>query len=318
MKLWSCLGWFWSAVVRRRLIISLVAVLAALLGMVGWGGWDWLSTLWWCGWKWLRTGSGGLESGSTTIRNLGLVVGGGIAIWVAYWRSVIAQRGLLNERCQKGAEMLGSEVLSVRLGGIYALQRLVEDHPKQYHVQVMRLFCAFVRNPTKEGDAATGRLLATGNPIVKIAREDVQAAITAIGGRSAGDIKLEKKGDFAPNLFGANLSGANMARANLTGVNLAGADFAEANLAGTDLTGVILIGPRPSGVNFVRVTRERLAEVRLTRTQLPDVILAKAKGLTQGQLDQACSDPDKPPNLKGLCDAENGLPLEWRGKPCTK
>ena len=319
MKLWSFLRWFWRVVIRRRLIFSLVTVLVALSGMVWWWGWDWVATGWWCSWKWLRTGSGGLESGSTTVRNLGLVVGGGIAIWVAYWRSVIAQRaGLLNERCQKGAEMLGSEVLSVRLGGIYALQRLVQDQPRQYHVQVMRLFCAFVRNPTKEAAAATSGVPATGHPIVKIAREDVQAALSVIGDRSVGDMKLEKKEDLAPNLFGANLSGANMARANLAGVILAGADFSEANLAGADLTGVVLIGPRPSGVNFVRVTRERLAEARLTRTQIPDVILAKAKGLTQGQLDQACSDPDKPPNLKGLRDAENGLLLEWRGKPCRR
>ena len=44
--------------------------------------------------------------------------------------------------------MLGSEVLSVRLGGIYALQRLAEEWPDQYHIQIMRLFCAFVRLPT--------------------------------------------------------------------------------------------------------------------------------------------------------------------------
>ena len=54
--------------------------------------------------------------------------------------------------------MLGSEVLSVRLGGIYALQRLAEEEPKQYHVQIMRLFCAFVRNPTKDEDAGTRRI----------------------------------------------------------------------------------------------------------------------------------------------------------------
>ena len=30
----------------------------------------------------------------------------------------------------------------------YALQRLAEEHPERYHIQIMRLFCAFVRNPT--------------------------------------------------------------------------------------------------------------------------------------------------------------------------
>ena len=50
---------------------------------------------------------------------------------LAVWRSIVAERqadtaqqSLLNERYQKGAEMLGNEVLSVRMGGIYALGRL--------------------------------------------------------------------------------------------------------------------------------------------------------------------------------------------------
>ena len=96
------------------------------------------------------------ESGSTTIRNIALILAAPIALVLAIWRSIVAerqaetnQRGLLNERYQKGAEMLGSGVLSVRLGGIYALRRLAEEHP-EYHIQIMGLFCAFVRHPTED------------------------------------------------------------------------------------------------------------------------------------------------------------------------
>ena len=42
--------------------------------------------------------------------------------------------------------MLGSGLLAVRLGGIYALDRLARDHPGDYHTQIMRLFCAFVHH----------------------------------------------------------------------------------------------------------------------------------------------------------------------------
>ena len=104
-------------------------------------------------WCWLSAG----ESGSTAIRNLGLVVAAIIALPLAIWRSIVAerqaataqrqsetaQRGLLNERYQKGSEMLGSHVLSVRLGGIYALTRLAREHPGDYHTQIMSLLCAF-------------------------------------------------------------------------------------------------------------------------------------------------------------------------------
>ena len=60
-----------------------------------------------------------LESWSTIIRNFGLVAAAVFALWFARKRILVAdrqadtaQRGLLNERCQKGAEMLGSKVLA--------------------------------------------------------------------------------------------------------------------------------------------------------------------------------------------------------------
>ena len=111
-----------------------------LLGVVAWLFHSWPGGFW----DWLRETPNGYESGSTTVRNLGLIVAGLIALPLTLWRIWVAdrqakaaqkqvetsqdqvttsQRSLLNERYQKGAEMLGSEVLSVRLGGIYALAK---------------------------------------------------------------------------------------------------------------------------------------------------------------------------------------------------
>ena len=151
-------------------------------------------------------------SNSETLRNVGLLIGGGLAFVFAGWRAWVAERqanatqtqaqmaqnqadtaqkSLLNERYQRGAEMLGSEVLSTRLGGIYALEGLAEEHADQYHIQIMKLFCSFVRNPAasnldqaKKGDEATGL------------REDVQAVMTAIGGRAAAGLAIEEKVNF--------------------------------------------------------------------------------------------------------------------------
>ena len=106
-------------------------------------------------WRWLTAG----ESGSATLRNLGLLILATIGMPFAIWRSVvagrqfdIAQRGLRNERYQKAVPMLGDSLLAVRLGGIYALQHLANEHPAQYHIQIMRLFCAFLRHPTAPGN----------------------------------------------------------------------------------------------------------------------------------------------------------------------
>ena len=196
-------------------------------------------------WEWLSDG----ESGSTTIRNIGLVVGGVVAILLAVWRGIVAEQSLLNERYQKGAEMLGSNLLSVRLGGVYALQRLAEDHSEQYHIQIMQLFCAFVRHPSgRESIADTPRESGTelgaggeqAEPVPRL-REDVQAIMAAIGTRDERRIRLEKGAryrlDFRHvDLRGARLQGANLSCADFTGAELSGAD-----LWGADLSGATLI-----------------------------------------------------------------------------
>ena len=99
-----------------------VALRGVVLLIGGWlivQNWDWLSN---DVWNWLGAApneEARQETNSTTLRNIGLVVAGLIALPLAVWRSTvahrqaeIAQRGLLNERYQKGAEMLGNDVLS--------------------------------------------------------------------------------------------------------------------------------------------------------------------------------------------------------------
>ena len=299
--------------------------------------------VWWR-WEWVVSSSG--ESGSTILRNIGLVYGGIIAIWVAMWRSVVAdhqakasedqvdtsRRSLLNERYQKAAEMLGSEVLAVRLGGIYALQDLAEDHPKQYHVRVMRQLCAFVRNPTKDGDDKSRRTSARGEPNIKDyeVREDVQEAMKAIGTRSDADVELKRKKEFSPDLSGACLPFVFLTKANLTSADLTYARFYPENLTvqeqhknvelllgsaylqGADLSNAFLTGADLTCADL----SANLSNTVLTGANLTDAFLSKAEGLTQAQLAQACADPDHPPNVGELRDAETGVPLQWKHKPC--
>ena len=140
--------------------------------------------------------------------------------------------------------MLGNHLVSVRLGGIYALKRLAEEHPRLYHIQVMELFCAFVRNPTSSEVSQDRRNTQTRPPqAVSQPREDVQVVLTAIGDRSEVGLYFEKAiqsfrlelhhGD----LSGAQLPGANLAQANLGGANLRGAYLGEADLSGAYLQG---------------------------------------------------------------------------------
>ena len=255
-------GSFWFTV----LAITLLGVSGGLTI----GKWDWLHS------------STPETAPSTTLRNVGFLIAGVLAFVFAVWRGWVAERqanaaqlqaetalrqaetaqqSLLNERYQRGAEMLGSAVPSVRLGGIYSLRRLAEGHPEQYHIQTMELFCAFVRNPTvSESDPPKLEMIdePRSRPIL---REDLQVILTALGSRREASIDLEKATkEFRlelhhADLGGAQLPSANFASANLGGANMRGvylcdADLSVAYLQGADLRRVNLIHANLSGARL--------------------------------------------------------------------
>lgn len=252
-----------KVIVASALSFAVVAVLA-------------LSMLFW---EWL---SGG-DSGSTTIRNIALVLAGIVALGLAGWRSTvadrqakIAQQGLLNERYQKGAEMLGSHVLSVRLAGIYALQRLAAEHPEQYHLQVMRLFCAFVRLPTKDQILQPGRTPTwPGSPLGL--RQDVESVMGAIGSRYSMGIALERKADYRLDLRGADLREAQILNADLSGAFFHHSDLSGTYVAGADLTEAFFAGADLSRARFldVRFTGAHLSWADLSGAMLQDAEMVK-------------------------------------------
>ena len=262
-------GWFLGICSRRRIVVAvcLCAVIAALSLTVIF--WEWLS---------------GAESGSTTIRNVALVGAGLVALPLAIWRGVVAdrqaktaQQGLLNERYQKGAEMLGNDVLSVRLAGIYALQRLSEDYPEQYHLQVIRLLSAFVRLPTKDQSLESGQVEIESGTLLGI-RPDLEAVMEVINCRSKSGTEIERGANYRLDLRGARLPGAQFLNADLSNTFfhhaiLSGANFANSNLSDTFLRHADLSGSIFFDVKF---TRTRFESANLSGALLQDLDLQMA------------------------------------------
>ena len=283
----------------------------------------WSVTLILCCWEWLSAN----ESLISAIRNIVISVAAMVALPLAIWRSVVAarqvktaQRSLLNERYQRGAEMLGSEVLSVRVGGIYALARLAREYPGDYHTQIMRLLCAFVRTPP---------------PSKKPPREDVQAVMIVLFERSMENeqIKLERKESYCLDLTGADLSYANLHSPNQKAQSLEvlgfglliGVDLDHAILIDTKLNSAVLPLAKLNYANLTQADLSRavlsgaeLTDSNLTRVNLDRADLSGATGLTQEQLDRAVAhsslppDPAEPPTLTAAIDAETGKPLVWK------
>jgi hypothetical protein len=154
---------------------------------------------------------------------------------------VLTRQGHFTERYSKAIDQLGSDNLDVRLGGIYALERLAVDS-EGYHPTVVEVLSAFAR---EHGDRS--HVGVDPRPAA-----DVQAALTVLGrlprrpGVSRGDLSNAQ-------LTGAHLDGADLSGARLSGVNLSGAwlgdtDLSDAYLAGANLSGArILYGSDLSG-----------------------------------------------------------------------
>ena len=240
-------------------------------------------------WTWLSAGASQPGPNGETLRTVGLLVGGFLALCFGIWRAWVAERqsdaaqkqveaallqantaqnGLLNDRYQRGAEMLGNEVLAVRLGGIYALQYLAEEHPNEYHVLIMRLFCAFIRNPTGNEVGPPQTHTVAVDPIYPpTIREDVQAAVLAIGLRSQLGRSIEEQAGFTLDLRGSDLGSVNMQNCNfgsadlsevqMTFANLICTDFSRAWFHKADLYQATLHGADCSGADFSRARMRR-------------------------------------------------------------
>ena len=192
----------------RRWLFPLLAVAGTVLCFAAtYSAWDWLT----------EEGKG---IRSEVLRNSILVAAALVTIVLTIWRSLVAEQQLetargqseiahrtnLEGRYQSAAELLGSDLLPVRLGGIHALDQLARDHPNEFHIQVMRLFAAFVRHPPPYGDPLAEDGSEGGTKVPASPREDVQVIMVALGERTAEGAELERAGNYVIDLSGANLS----------------------------------------------------------------------------------------------------------------
>ncbi len=123
----------------------------------------------------------------------------------------------------RAIDQLGSEKLHVRIGGIYALERVAHDS-KSYHSIVMDVLTAFIREYSRERWPPPER-----RDEGRWTRPDIQAAVTVIGRRNV------TRDTSAIDLYGATLINATLSRANLRSAKLRRADLTGAYLYDTIL-----------------------------------------------------------------------------------
>jgi len=146
----------------------------------------------------------------------------------------ITTESQLADRFTQAVDQLASENLELRLGGIYALERIARGAEADYW-PVMEILTTYVREraPWKES-----RPPSEEPPARKLAA-DIQAALTVLGRRE----RVYKTGeDLRLDLRGTDLRRANLSGAHLEGAILSGAHLEEANLSGAHLEDAILRG----------------------------------------------------------------------------
>jgi uncharacterized protein YjbI with pentapeptide repeats len=215
----------------------------------------------------------------------------------------LSREGQVTDRYTKAIEQLGSDKLDVRIGGIYALERLAHDSAGD-HPTVMEVLAAFIREHSRE-EWLVPEPSVSSVRVHPFPRPDVQSALTVIGRR---DVRRDRQridltAAVLPGalLFGADLTrvrlvsadlsgavihtGAKLTDANLTNADLTGADLTGADLNTADLTAAILADAKLPGATLTAavLTRADLTGADLHAADLTDAILADAK-LTRANL----------------------------------
>lgn len=173
---------------------------------------------------------------------IGLVLAA-IRTHAAYLQARVAAQGHITDRFIKAIEQLGHDKLEVRLGAIYALERIAWDSRRD-HGPIVETLTAYIREnapwPPKGdtealeelvaahvpvGGGSSGEPAAEGDQSRAKPRTDIQAILTVLGRRDRRhDVEEERLNLRGTCLRGADLIGAHLERAILMDAHLEGAN----------------------------------------------------------------------------------------------
>jgi hypothetical protein len=198
---------------------------------------------------------------------------GGALLLGAYftWRQVqtgrqqvhLAEQGQITERFTRAIDQLGSAHLDVRLGGLYALERIARDSPDD-RATIGEVLTAYIRGhapwPPRLEDQPPIEAAIETVAFLRLRAPDVQAALTVLGRGHFADPDPD-----APqlDLADTDLRRSYLSRADLRRARLYGADLRRARFDDTDLRGATLI-------------RAYLQEAHLLGANLQDAVLHHA------------------------------------------
>lgn len=199
----------------------------------------------------------------------------------------LTEQGQISDRFSRSVEQLGQEDnggqsrLSVRLGGIYALERLMRDSPRD-QLTIVEVLSAFVRTHAHVPNPPVPAAKLPSSPpdvqaavVVLARRPELEGLLGGIPDLSNSRVSMPSE-EVSGDLGGVELVGANLRRADLHGADLSNTTLTKADLAGAWLGNTKLNGAFVSGVNFSGATMDA--------ADLSGTDLSRSLGLTGKQI----------------------------------
>jgi hypothetical protein len=223
----------------------------------------------------------------------------------------LAEAGQVTERFTNAIKQLGEESekgdprLEIRIGGIYALERIARDSPERDYSTVMEVLTTYVRNnaprPAQESSAPAPVLVAASTvdeganqpatPKLRYPAADIQAILHVFGRRA--EDRVPDENGVTLDLRNTELCKADLRKANFREADLRDADLQEANLREADLRATYLLRANLQRANLQRadlreadlrnadfqgayLQRANLQRVNLREADLRDAYLQRA------------------------------------------
>jgi hypothetical protein len=199
-------------------------------------------------------------------------------LFVAQDAQRIAEEALITERFTRATEQLGNDRLEIRIGGIYAFERIAKNSEDDFY-PVINILSTFIRENAPrqkdEEDYPNRGVYADPGGLVEltgILAADISAALqslrslslehdkrilldlngTNLEGGIFGEGSYEQAWLFNSNLQYASLIGVHLPGALLFDSNLRGANLQNANLSGADFRNAQLNDANLRGVDLSR------------------------------------------------------------------
>ena len=262
---------------NSTLFVTVIVALSCTVGIV------YLEDIW--NWS-ARITENQNESNSAILRNLVLIIAPVVALILALWRLSIAdrqskianlqqksaQQHFLNDRFQKGIDMLVDPSLTIRLGGIASLQNLSLESMENHHLQIMGLFSHFVRYPPKYADDEPKSLqfkhFEKENLPYNTERIDINEVLEYLGQRGNKEREFEQIKNYILDFRYADLSHVNLEDGDWSSTNMSFVNLKKAIIKDCNFENAVM--------NYADLTRTDLLSCNLTDVSLNFANLTKS------------------------------------------